>query len=129
MGREEHTFQFTGARIALAAKEKRRYHEERRAYWNTEFDVSLATVKATCGVKISEVAVTGGKRVDVHVDYGDIGAYKRMNEACDKIQQHRIAAERYASDARLYETQGNRAYELSPTDVHYFGLNGAPGDE
>lgn len=73
--------------------------------------------------------MTGGKRADVVVDHGDPSAYKRMQEAFEKIGNHREAAERYETDARIYETQRDRTYELSADDVHYFRLAGEPRPE
>jgi hypothetical protein len=122
MGRAEHEFQFAAEEIATAAAAEASYHEGRETYWAEEFDKSFKRVKETAGVEVKEVNVTGGKRFDVAVDYGDMTAYRRMNEASQKMQTHREAAEKYRSDAKVYGSQNGRMYELTADDVHYFRL-------
>ena len=126
--RQEHEFHFSAAVIAKAATEEAQYHREREAYWRSEYETSIQRVKETAGVKFIEREVTGGKRIDIVVDYGDPAAYSRMQESFNKIESHMGAAERYESDARVYGTQ-SRSYTLSPEDVHYFHLGGEPRSE
>lgn len=122
--RQEHRFQFSASVIAQAAEAEATYHEVRYNWWAEEYRAAVERVKATASVEIRTYAVTGGERADVVVNYGDPAAYKRMGEAFQKIQEHRQAAERYRSDARIYATQGDRTYELDTVDVYYFRLGG-----
>lgn len=136
--RSEHRFQFSASQIAAAAKQEAEYHEARVKFWQAEYASAVQTVRATAGVEIKEVAVTGGMRADVVVHYGDPSAYRRMQEAFGKIQDHRVAAERYRTDERVYGSQvggaearvmRDPAYELDTDDVHYFRLGGDPRPE
>lgn len=122
MSRDKHEFQFTADWIAKAAFGEAEYHRDRESYWKAEYASAVSRVKETAGVEVRTFPVTGGERADVVVNYGDPAAYKRMGEAFDKQQQHRVAAERYETEGRIYGTQGQRTYELSPDDVHYFRL-------
>lgn len=122
--RQEHRFEFPAAAIAQAAEAEASYHEIRASWWTAEYGMAVEKVRATAFVEIREYEVTGGKRADVVVNYGDPAAYKRMGEAFQKWEEHRLAAERYRTDARLYRTQAGRVYELDTDDVHYFRLGG-----
>lgn len=122
--RQEHRFQFPATVIAQAADTEAKYHEVRHNWWTEEYRAAVARVKATASVEIKTFLVTGGERADVVVNYGDPAAYKRMGEAFQKIQEHRQAAGRYRSDAHIYNTQGERTYELDADDVAYFRLGG-----
>jgi hypothetical protein len=128
--RDEHTFQFSASAIAKSARSEVEYHRQRQAYWEEEYKKAVETVRQTAKVEIVEQPITGGMRADVRVDYGDPVAYRRLGESFDKIQQHRQDAERFASEAQLYDSQdGVRTYELSAEDVHYFRLSGRPRAE
>lgn len=129
MSRSDHEFQFAAPAIARAAQAEAEYHEGRASYWEGEFDSSFKRVKETAGVEVKEMNVTGGKRFDVTVDYGDMAAYRRMNEASAKVQTHRDAAEKFRSDEKVYGSQNGRVYELSADDVHYFRLGGGEREE
>jgi len=124
MSRDDHEFQFLAGSIAKAAEAEAEYHRKRLAFWETEYEVAVATVKKTAFVEVKTYPVTGGQRADVSVNYGDPSAYKRMVEAFDKIDTHRTAMERFITDARVYGTQTQRTYDLSVADVHYFRLGG-----
>jgi hypothetical protein len=128
--RSEHEFQFKASEIAEAARAEAEYHEDRLEYWGAEFDASFERVEATIGATIKKQHVTGGERFDVAVDYGDPAAYRRMIEAQAKIDRHRDAAEQFRTDEKVYGTQGERVYELSVADVHYYRLGaGRTGEE
>lgn len=129
MSRSDHEFQFAAQDVAKAAKAEAEYHEGRIAYWDAEFEQSFKRVKETASLEVKEMNVTGGKRFDVAVDYGDMTAYRRMNEAANKVQTHRDAAEKYRSDEKVYGSQDGRMYELSADDVHYFRLGGGEREE
>ena len=124
MSRDKHEFQFTATAIAGAAAREAEYHRAREEYWRNEYRKATETVKATASVEVKTYPVTGGERADVVVNYGDPSAYKRMTEGFQKAGAHRQDAERYETEARIYGTQGDRVYELSGTDVHYFRLGG-----
>lgn len=129
MSKDQHEFQFPADRIALAAWDEADYHEGRVAYWKAEYETSFARVKETARIVVKEVNITGGKRADVTVDYGDAAAFRRLNESITKIESHRKAADRFRTEATVYGTQGERAYELSTEDVHYFRLGGGEREE
>jgi len=129
MTRKDHLFQFAAGEIARAAQQEADHHEGRRLWWSAEYERAVAIVQATAGVKIIRQQVTGGERVDVAVDYGDPIAYRRMQEAFEKIQAHRKAAEAYRSDAVVYGTQGDRVYEVGTEDVAYFRLAAQPRED
>ena len=61
MKRNEHTFQFTGKRIAEAAAAEADYHHERLGHWLAEQEKAIAKAKAA-GIEVREYDVTGGKR-------------------------------------------------------------------
>jgi hypothetical protein len=127
--RDDHTFQFSAAVIAGAAQAEAKYHEERLAYWEAEYEASIQTVEATIGAKVVRRDVTGGQQVDVVVDYGDAEAWAQTQRAFGKIRAHRDAAERFRTDERVYRTQGDRTYELDTDDVHHFRLGGQPRED
>jgi hypothetical protein len=122
MSRQDHEFEFEAGVIADAAAARAAHHEEREAYWQVEYDRAVARVRETVGAKVVEQEVSGGKRAEVVVDYGDPSAYRRMQEAYSKIASHRDAARAFRSDESVYESQRGRLYELDLADVHYFGL-------
>lgn len=125
MMREEHTFIFTAGEIAEAAKAEASYHEERAIFWDEEYLQAVALVRETAEIKIVELPVTGGSRVDVVVNYGDSAAYKRMGESYEKRAQHQADHDRFSSEYALYASQPPSVpYELSAADVHYFRLAG-----
>lgn len=124
MSRDKHEFQFIASVIAAAATVEGQYHRDRMEFWSGEYDKAGATVKATAKVDFKTYPVTGGERVDVVVNYGDPAAYTRMQEAFGKIAAHRKEAEQFETEATVYGTQGDRSYELSSLDVHYFRLGG-----
>lgn len=127
--REKHLFEFPAGDIAEAAKLEAVYHEEREQYWRSEYARSVDVVRGTARVKITEYPVTGGMRADVTVDYGDLSAYNRMTESFSKADNHRLAAERFRIEERLYSTQSGRVYELDSDDVAHYRLGGEPREE
>jgi len=127
--REKHLFEFTGEKIAEAAKAQADYHAGRLDYWREEYEQAADTIRKTAKIDFREVAVTGGSRFEAVICYGDPGALARLDEACRKIMTHKQAHERFASDARIYATQGDRCYELETADVHYYRLGGGPLEE
>jgi hypothetical protein len=129
-GRAEHTFQFPAAAIAKAAQEKIGYHANRLSYWQGEYDTSVARVEETIGAKVEKHPVTNGYTVSVVIDYGDRAAYDRMLQAFNRMQDHQDALKQYKAEALVYGTQDGRVYELTSSDVAYFGLDGRdPEDE
>lgn len=122
--RTEHRFQYSAELIARAALAEAEYHQDRLGFWQHEYTAAAERVRATAGIALRAFQVTGGERIDVVVDYGDPAAYKRMQEAWAKMVEHRHAEERYHSDAAVYQTQADRAYELDLEDVRYFRLGG-----
>jgi hypothetical protein len=124
MTREKHEFQFPADAIATAAEQEAAYHRNREIYWRKEYTESVKLVRKTASVEVREYDITGGKRADVTVHYGDPAVYNRMGEAFEKADSHRRDAERYETETRIYGTQDGRMYELSADDVHYFRLGG-----
>jgi len=122
--RNEHTFQFKANQIAEAAEQQAVYHEKRLAFWKKEYNHAVVIVEKTIGARLIRRELTNGYRVDVEVDYGDPSAYRRMNEAFDKIESHRKFAEAFRSDQQVYSTQGDRSYEMAVDDVQYYHLDG-----
>lgn len=129
MKRSEHLFLFSAADISAAAKAEAEYHEERKAFWEEEYDKAVAIVEKTCGARVDKRPVTGGYEVDVVIDYGDPAAYQQMRRAYSKIGQHREAAEEFRTDERVYGSQDQRMYELDSVDVHHFRLGGEPRED
>lgn len=129
MNRKEHLFLFSASDIAKAAAAEAEYHEERKAYWEKEYDAAVAIVEKTAGAKVQKQAVTDGYRVDVVIDYGDPAAYRRMQESFSKINSHREDAERFRTDERVYGSQSDRLYELDSDDVRHFRLGGEPRED
>jgi hypothetical protein len=122
--RDEHTFQFKAKQIAEAAEKQAIFHEKRLNFWKKEYDRAVVIVEKTIGAKLIRREVSNGYRVDVEVDYGDPSAYRRMNEAFDKMESHREFAEQFRSDQQVYATQGDRTYELALDDVQFYHLDG-----
>ena len=130
MSRSEHQFQFPASKISEAARAEAQYHEDRISYWDEEFENAKTRVIETAELEVKELPVTGGKRVDLSINYGDPAAYRRMQEAGQKIDRHREAAEKFRSDEKVYGSQDEeRTYELSADDVHYFRLGGGRREE
>lgn len=122
--RAKHLFEFKATDIAKAAREESRYHTERLLFWQKELAEATEIVEKTAKVTVKRQEHTGGWSPVVAVDYGDPAAYQRMQQAAQKIQSHRAAADRFESDGTLYGTQGDRYYELDAEDVAHFRLNG-----
>jgi hypothetical protein len=122
--RNKHLFEFKASQIAEAAQSESDYHWGRVGYWKDEQTASIEKVKTSASIKVTTVQITGGVRPDIVIDYGDPAAYRRMIEASQKITDHTIARDRFASDAELYGTQGDRIYDLDGEDVNHFRLNG-----
>lgn len=130
MKRIDHTFEFKAGDIAAAARERVNHHRERLLYWEAELDRSIATVKETASIVVREFDVTGGKRVDLAIDFGDGAARRRMEEAQRKIEQHRADAERFEAEALLYGSQDRaRRYELDADDVRALRLLEPPATQ
>lgn len=129
MSRADHTFQFKASQICAAANTEASYHEERLKYWESEYEKSVVRVKETAGIKFEEQEMTGGKRLSVALDFGDDNAYRRLHTSYNKIDWHRAMAEKLRTDAVVYGTQGDRVYELSTDDVHYYRLGGGSREE
>ena len=120
--RSEHLFQFKASQITEACAREAKYHEERAAYWRDELEAATTIVEETAGVEVKKQAITGGWRPEVVVHYGDPSAYARMQEAWSKLNKHEEEAERFRTDEKVYDTQGDRTYELDTADVHYYRL-------
>lgn len=122
--RSTHKFQFSASAIAQAAKIEAEYHRERLAHWQERLSAAARRVEETISAKLVKTEVTGGERYSAYVDYGDREAWDELQTADGKIQEHRRALDRYETDARVYGTQGDHAYELDTDDVHHFRLGG-----
>jgi hypothetical protein len=122
--RTKHLFRFPAAKIAAAAAGEANYHDERLSYWQEELEKATVTVERTASVSVKRLDHSNGWSPQVIVDYGDQTAYRRMQEAGSKIQTHIVARDRFKSDAQLYSTQGDRAYDLDAEDVSHFRFNG-----
>ncbi len=128
--RSKHLFKFTARDIAAAAQEELAYHVKRTNFWNDEYRRAVDFLKHTAKVEFREFAVTGATRVDLVVNYGDPLAFKRMQEAFEKIDSHRRAAEKFRIDAATYGSQEpTRVYELDADDVLYYRLGGGSRNE
>lgn len=128
--RDKHSFQFTAGQITEAAKAEQAYHQDRMNYWREIFENATARIKKTASIEFQEYPVTGGKRFQAVVKYGDPAAYEKMNTAGGKIDSHRAAAERFATETHVYGSQEPfRVYELDTADVHYFRLGGNPRED
>ena len=127
--RSKHLFEFRAEKIAAAAKAEAEYHLQRVSFWRKEYEAAVARLKESAKVEFREYDVTGGKRVDLAVDYGDMLAYQRMQEAWSKIESHRHSAEQYRMEATAYESQSGRVYTLDTMDVLHYRLNGGPREE
>jgi len=122
--REEHVFLFTAKEIADATKKQVDYHNARTTWWEKEYLRADGELQKTMKIIRKENQVTGGVHIDYSVDFGDQTEYRRMQEAYQKIQSHKQLAQRYEIDRSMYNTQGDRTYELTTSDVHYFHLAG-----
>lgn len=127
--RTKHIFEFSAKKIAEAASGEAAYHADRADFWMAEYTKAVAILKKTAKVEFRHYAVTGGERVDLAVDYGDVASYSRMQEAWGKIQSHRQAAERFRMDAVTYGSQGERPYTLDASDVLYYRLGGGSRED
>ncbi len=127
--RNEHTFKFKANQIAEAAEIQAIYHEKRLAYWEKEYNDNVLIVEKTIGAKLVRQQMTRGYRIDVVVDYGDPSAYRRLNEAFEKMESHRELAEQFWSDQKVYSTQGDRSYDMDLGDVQYYHLDGRAQEE
>lgn len=121
MNRKTHTFQFKAALIAEGARQEAEYHEKRRAWWSAEYERAVGEAKDAT-VEVREYEVTGGKRASVEVSSK---AAARINEACTKREEHRLAADAFRIEAATYGSQ-DRVYELDADDVMHFRLAGGP---
>lgn len=126
MNQDKHLFQFNGAKIASACAAEQGYHQERLDYWRAEQERIVAEARGlTAVVKVEEQAVTGGKRYQIVADISGAQALNwKLQTAGSKIDHHRGKVEEYKLKGAAYSTQAERAYELDPTDVAYFRLNG-----
>jgi hypothetical protein len=125
MSRGDHEFEFTANEIAAAAAELAVYHDDRQREWGELREHALDRVKETASVKVVEQAVTNGPaNVSLAVDYGDQEAWQRFALADSKVKKHIQLRDGYLVDQRVYQTQGERPYRLSITDVAYFKLGG-----
>jgi hypothetical protein len=128
--RSEHRFECTAALIAAAANGEADYHAEREGFWRREMVAASDIVRATAGVRVELVPITGGHRPEVTVFYGDPAAYARMQEAHRKAEEHMKAKDRYLFDANVYGSQSSdKVYLLDADDIHYFRLGGEPRPE
>lgn len=131
MNQDKHLFQFTGAAIASACAAEETYHRERLEYWRGEQQKLVDEARGlTAVIRVVEQQVTGGKRVSVVADI--TGAQEinwKLTTAGEKIDTHRRQADDFKLKGAAYATQAARAYELDPTDVAYFRLNGGDRNE
>lgn len=127
--RSKHLFRFEANKIAEAAAKEAEYHRKRQAYWSVEYNRSVEKLRQTASIKFTTQQVTGGDRVDLSVDYGDVTAYSRMQEAWNKIREHREAANKFDMDAKTYGSQGYREYELDAQDTLYYRMGGGERED
>lgn len=124
--RKEHTFRFTAKQIAEAAGTEAKYHDERAAWWNGEYEKAAVLAKEK-GVEIRHYPVTGGNRAQVVVD---TTLSNRLEEAARKRSDHQQKAERYKVDSAVYASQpAEEPYQLDGDDVMYFRLAGGQREE
>lgn len=131
MNQDKHLFQFTGQQIAEAAAAEVEYHIKRRNHWRERQEAAIERAKGlTAIVKVTEQAVTGGKRVQVVADITGVQEVNQELWLCsEKIETHRQAIDAYQLKGTAYATQPTRAYELDPGDVQYFRLAGGERTE
>jgi hypothetical protein len=120
MNRNAHRFQFSGKQIADAAGNKKGYHERRLSFWKEEHTKAIELAR-TATVEVREYAVTGGSQAQIVIDQERAN---RVGQCASKIASHRTSAERFAIEGAAYATQADRAFELDPDDVTYFGIVG-----
>ena len=120
MTRDKHLFQFSGAKISIAAASEAKYRRSRVEFWKAEQEIAIDKLKK-CSVEVSEYPITGGveARATINPELS-----RRASECASKIRDHQQAAERYEIEAVAYGTQGDRIYELQSDDVVYFRLGG-----
>lgn len=126
--RSERSFQFAAQAIEEAASQEAAYHEARETFWREAQEEAATLVLESARVELTRHTVTGGERLGVTIKYGEPFAEMRMSEAFEKAERHRLAAERYRTDQRVYGSQGDRTYELDSDDVHHFRLGGQERD-
>jgi hypothetical protein len=131
MKQTEHLFQFRGSQLASACAAEQAYHQERLEYWRAEQERLVAEAKGlTAVVRVEEQSVTGGKRYQIIADITGAQTINwKLGTAGQKIDIHRGKVEEYKLKGAAYATQPERAYELDPSDVAYFRLNGGARDE
>lgn len=127
--RSKHLFEFSAEKIAEAAKAEAVYHQQRVTFWQEEHRKAKARVKDLVRIEWKEYPITGGSRLSLEIVYEDPGAYQRLQESWDKIKLHRTAAEAFATDAEVYDSQSGRPYLLDAADVLHYRLGGGPRQE
>ncbi len=124
--RKDHVFRYTAEKIAEAATAEAKYHDERAAWWNGEYEKAAVEAKNK-GVEIRHYAVTGGVRPQVTIDPT---LSNRLEECARKRTEHQQKAEKYKIEAATYSAQPNTLqYDLDGEDVQYFRLAGGQREE
>jgi hypothetical protein len=124
--RKEHVFRFTAKQIAEAATVESKYHSERAAWWNAEYEKAAAEAKAK-GVEIRHYQVTGGVRPQVTID---ASVSNRLEEAARKRTDHTRQADQFKVEAATYGSQpADLQYDLDGEDVMHFRLAGGEREE
>lgn len=129
MNQDKHLFQFTGRQIADACTAEVAYRKERIAYWQSQQDEVLDKVKhmdTSATIEVKEWEHSSGREIQiiaVLTEIQDMNAV--LSRASTKLNEHRKAVIEFELKGAAYATQPSRAYELDPSDVAYFKLNGA----
>ena len=131
MNQDKHLFQFTGKQIADACAAEVAYRQTRIDSWQTEQGHQVARANDLPAiVKVREWTHTGGKGYEVYADITGVQDINARLQMCGtKIYGHQQALEAYKLKGAAYATQPDRAYELDPSDVAYFRLNGGARDD
>lgn len=112
------TFQFAAETLEAAAEKKTGHHDARLLFWEEALKIAEIDLKEK-GVDIREYEVSGGKSIDFVMDPGLKSRYNKSSERID-YHRHRIAD--YARYYRAFELSPNKVFELTISDMEYFGL-------
>jgi hypothetical protein len=130
MNQDKHLFQFTGAQIADACAAEVAYRKARIAFWEAEQDKQVERITSdpnvSAVVKVREWTHSNGKGFEVYADLVGVQDINARLQLCGrKLHDHYAALQDYELKGAAYSTQPGRTYELDPSDVAYFKLNGA----
>ena len=127
MNQDKHLFQFTGQQIADACAAEVAYRKERIIHWEGQQQAQVERAKGLKAIaEVHEWQHSSGREIQVRavlVDIQDINEI--LSRASSKLNDHRKAVDEFTLKGAAYATQATRAFELDPSDVAYFKLNGA----